>query len=143
MKTTDQISLEKRYSQTKLITEQVQQDGFISDVDLDLDIDYNGEAVDVDAPKQVRVKYGINVEYRGFGIKGIDVHFISASPFSFEIITYDENEDEVRKSIDVDLSSLQHVDTQFNVGRYGEVFPQSINIKLNKDFVPYSGTLVF
>ncbi len=142
----DQKILQEIYTKVnRPINEQLDENTFRSMVKLEVDVDYDTEKsyTEVDAPEQIEVVYSIHIEYRSYGIKGIDTHFVSASPFSIDTIDYDENDDEIRKTINIDLSNLQEINTELNVNKYGQVYPTSLSVKINKNLQPYEAVLVF
>jgi hypothetical protein len=150
MKNKDQILLEEMYFKTtkkNVLNEETTNDDsvFYDNVPLDLELDYGtgGSFIDItDKPKDVLVKYRIDVQYGRSGIYGISTAYVNAAPFSIEVTDYDDNDNEIVSRIDVDLKGL-NVETELNVTRSGQIIPSSITIKLNKDMQPYYGLLKF
>lgn len=149
MKNKDQILLEEMYFKTKKgLNEQFDSEDnsvFYDKVPLELELDYDsgGSFVDItDKPKDVLVKYKIDIQYGRSGIYGISTSYVNAAPFSIEVTDYDENDNEIVNRFDIDLKGLD-VETELNIIRSGQVIPYSFTIKLNKDMKPYSGVLKF
>lgn len=148
MRNKDQMVLEEMYFKTKnVLKEETTNDDsvFYDNVPLDLELDYEsgGSFVDItDKPKDIVVKYRIDVQYGRSGIYGISTAYVNAAPFSIEVTDYDENDNEIVNRIDVDLKGL-NVETELNVTRSGQVIPSSFTIKINKDMKPYYGLLKF
>lgn len=138
------LTLEQTYLKSKGLIKEQAENEFVSSVKLSV-FPAGGSNFDVDAPSELMVKYRIEPEYRSYGIKEINVGFIGAAPFSFETITYDENDDEVRDTVDVNFSNLDNIqkEVDFNVGQYGQVFPSEIEVHLENDFTPYLVKLIF
>ena len=149
MKNKDQILLEEMYFKTKKgLNEQFDSKDnsvFYDKVPLELELDYgsSGSFIDItDKPKDVLVKYKIDIQYGRSGIYGISTSYVNAAPFSIEVTDYDENDNEIVNRFDIDLKGL-NVETELNVNRSGQVIPSSITIKLNNEMKPYSGVLKF
>ena len=140
MRNKDQIVLENIYLKSKGIIKEQVDDVFQSEIELDIDLQFNTEEIfDYRKPKSVMVRYRIEPDYRSYGIKGIDVSFVSASPFSIELIGHDDSETDV----DIDISVLPEVDTDFSVGDRGQVYPQTLEVKLGSDMKPIAAKLIF
>lgn len=142
MRNKDQITLEEKYLQTRGILKEQSENQFTSEVDLDVYAEPIGETAHVNHPKKINVRYNIEVDFRSYGIKEINVSFVSADSFSAELVKWGEDDDDV-SNFEVDLSSLQNVETEFNVGQYGQVFPTSLEVKLGQDLKPVSAKLIF
>jgi len=130
MKDNDNLILENLYMQSKrvLLNEQ-NGDTFNGDVNLSIYL----EEEDVEAPRDVHVEYRIEVEYRSYGIKEINVYFVSCDSFNIEKVTLDESGNQSMVEHKIDLSSLESVETNFEVGRYGSVFPKELVVNLRKE----------
>jgi len=149
MRNKDQQLLEEMYFKTKKgLTEQFDSKDnsvFYDKVPLELQLDYgsSGSFVDItDKPKDVLVKYKIDIQYGRSGIYGISTSYVNAAPFSIEVTDYDENDNEIVNRFDIDLKGL-NVETELNISRSGQVIPSSIIIKLNNEMKPYQGVLKF
>jgi len=145
MKNKDQILLEKLYLKTKNMLFEQNDNIFRSSVKLEIDLDYNNEKSysEVNAQDQINVNYEISVEYRSYGIKGIDIYFVSAENFNIDIINYDDEDNEQVVSKTIDITSLKNIETEFTMSQHRGVYPTSFVVKLNKDFEPYQATLKF
>jgi len=140
MRNKDQVLLENIYLKSKGIIKEQVDNVFKSEVELDIDLQFNTEEVfDVNKPKSVMVRYRIEPDYRSYGIEGINVSFVSASPFTIEVVGHDDSE----TPVDIDLSVLPEVDAEFSVGKYGQVFPQTLEVKLGSDMKPIAAKLIF
>jgi hypothetical protein len=149
MRDKDQIILEDAYSKTKKVLNEQNDDIFESEVDLDVfDYDFTqGGSVytETELPDKISVKYRIEVEYRSYGIKGIYATFISAPTFTIGVISYPDPNDDTKteeKLVTVDLSNIE-VETEFNVTKYGGVYPETFEVTLDKDLKPVSAKLIF
>jgi hypothetical protein len=149
MRNKDQQLLEEMYFKTKKgLNEQFDSKDnsvFYDKVPLELELDYgsSGSFVDItDKPKDVLVKYKIDIQYGRSGIYGISTSYVNAAPFSIEVTDYDENDNEIVNRFDIDLKGL-NVETELNISRSGQVIPSSITIKLNNEMKPYQGILKF
>ena len=128
------LTLEQVYLKSKGLLREQAEDEFVSEVDLS--VYPSGDShVEIEAPRKINVKYRIDIEYRSWGIKGITPYFLAADPFSFDIITYDENDDPIKQPVEVDLSKLEDSkkNVKLSVGDYGEVFPFELAVHLNSD----------
>lgn len=140
MRNKDQVLLENIYLKSKGIIKEQVDDIFQSEIELDIDLQFNTEEVfDVNKPKSVMVRYRIEPDYSSYGIEGINVSFVSASPFTIEVVGHDYSE----TPVDIDLSILPEVDAEFSVGKYGQVFPQTLEVKLGSDMKPIAAKLIF
>ena len=138
------LTLEQTYLKSKGLLKEQTADEFVSSVKLSV-YRVDGSNFEIDAPSELMVKYRIEPEYRSYGIKEINVGFIGAAPFSFEKITYDENDDEVIETVDVNFSNLANIqkEVDFNVGQYGQVFPSEIEVHIGNDLAPSFVKLIF
>lgn len=149
MKDKDNLILENLYMRSKgILLKEQNGDSFSSDVNLSVFLE--GEE-DIQSPRDVHVEYRIEVEYRSYGIKEINVFFISCKPFVVEKVSVDENGNQSMSEHKIDLSSLESVESDFSVGQYGSVFPNQIIVNLKKEvdkkgnevLIPVSATLEF
>lgn len=130
MKDKDNLILENLYMKSKgILLKEQSGDTFKNDVNLSVYL----EEEDIEAPKDVGVEYKIEVEYRSYGIKEINVSFVSCDSFVVEKISLDENGKESMSEHKIDLSSLESVETIFSVGIYGSVFPKNLVVNLKKE----------
>lgn len=138
------LTLEQVYLKSKGLIKEQAENEFVSEVDLSV-YPSGGSNVDIENPKKIMVKYTIDVDYRSYGIKGITAHLIGASPFSFDIVTYDDNDDPIREPVNVDLSRLDDNQKKVNldIGKYGQVFPYELEVHLNEDYTAYELILNF
>lgn len=138
------LTLEQTYLKSKGLLKEQAENEFVSSVKLSL-FPAGGSNFDVDAPSELMVKYTIEPEYRSYGIREINVGFIGAAPFSFDAITYDENENELIKNVDVNFSNLANIEkeVEFNVGSSGQVFPSEIEVHIGNDLAPSFVKLIF
>jgi hypothetical protein len=148
MKDNDNILLENLYMKSKgILLKEQSGDIFNSDVNLSVYLDEE----DIDSPRDVHVEYRIEVEYRSYGIKEINVSFVSCKPFVVETVSVDENGNQSMSEHKIDLSSLESVESDFSVGQYGSVFPNQIIVNLKKEvdkkgnevLIPFSARLEF
>lgn len=149
MKDKDNLILENLYMKSKgILLKEQNGDTFKSDVNLSV---YLEGDEDIKSPRDVGVEYKIEVEYRSYGIKEINTSFVSCHPFIVETVSIDENGNESMSEHKIDLSSLESVETNFSVGKYGSVFPKELVVSLKKEvdkkgneiFIPVSARLDF
>jgi hypothetical protein len=128
------LTLEQVYLKSKGLLREQAEDEFVSEVDLTV-YPHRDSHVEIEAPRTTHVKYRIDIEYRSWGIKSITPYLLAASPFSFDIITYDENDDPIKQPVEVDLSRLEDSkkNSDLSVGDYGQVFPFELAVHLNSD----------
>lgn len=128
------LTLEQVYLKSKGLLREQAEDEFVSEVDLSV-YPSGSSNVEIEAPRKITVKYRIDVEYRSWGIKSITPYFLAASPFSFNIITYDENDDPIKQPVEVDFSTLEDgkKNVDLSIGDYGQVFPYELEVHLNND----------
>jgi hypothetical protein len=149
MKDNDNILLENLYMKSKGILLK-EQSGDIFNSDVNLSVYLEGEE-DIESPRDVHVEYRIEVEYRSYGIKEINVSFVSCDSFNIEKVTLDENGNQSMVEHKIDVSSLENVETNFSVGVYGSVFPKNLVVNLRKEtdkkgnevLIPASAKLYF
>lgn len=140
MRNKDQIFLENIYLKSKGMIKEEVDNVFQMEVELDIDLQFDtNEIFDIRKPKSVMVRYRIEPDYRSYGIKEINVSFVSADTFDIEVIGHDDSE----KSFEIDLSSLQEIGTEFSVGEYGEVYPKTLEVKFNSNIKPIEAKLIF
>lgn len=129
MKDNDNIILENLYMKSKgILLKEQNNDIFSNDVLLSINLEEN-----FDAPRDVHVKYRIEVEYREYGIKEINTYFVSCSPFVVEVSSINEDGDQKVDEYDIDISSLENVETSLSVGDYGGVFPKELSVTLRME----------
>jgi hypothetical protein len=143
MRTKDQILLEEKYLQTKNIIKEQNESQYSSKVPLTVYTEeMEGETFNLDHPKSIGVDYNIEIDFKSYGIRGIDVSFNSADSFYAEVVKWGEDKDEVT-DVYIDLSGLSNVTCEFSVGDRGDVFPKEFEIFVDKEFKPISAKLIF
>ena len=143
MRTNDEILLEEKYLQTRNIIKEQNESQYSSEVALTVYTeDMEGETFNLDHPKSIGVNYNIEIDFRSYGIKGIDVSFNSADSFTAQVVKWGEDSDEVT-DVDVDLSGLTDVPCEFSVGDRGSVFPVELQVFIDREFKPKSAKLIF
>jgi hypothetical protein len=143
MRTKDQIRLEEKYLQTRNVIKEQKENEYSSEVTLKVfPEDMGEETFNLDHPRTINVKYNIEIDFRSYGIKGIDVFFNSADSFTAQVVKWGEDQDEVT-DVNIDSSILSDVPCEFSVGDYGSVYPKEFEIFVNKEFKPISAKLIF
>lgn len=154
MRDNDQIFLEDCYSKTKkTLNEQSYENEnvFISEVTVDLDdSDFRAKHPDFDfsSSAKTKVKYSLDIEYRSWGIKGIDAKAISVENFTVEYLDYSKGEDKEEEGrITVEMSNFDasKMAVEMNIGEHGSIYPVTLRLALDPDYKPIAekSTLLF
>lgn len=156
MKNRDSLLLENCYNKVQgLVQEQMEDREYEAVVDLDY-IKFEGTAFDesahdfgvVNLPKKEKdkltIKYKIQPNYSQRGIEDISAYGFKLSPFVITKIDEDFKDKAVKKFESVDLSTAE-VEYFFNMRKWGEFFPTSIKLVIDKNLnvIPDKCTIEF
>ena len=159
MKNKDQIFLEDMYLKTRNIINEDSND-LVFECVVDLDVLQYKKGVYFDHPKEIRVKYRLEFEYKSWGISGASAIILGFEPFTITVTDefIDSLSDEEREVSSVmDDSFAEHKreveivyskDMRVEWGRitsdsYGQIRPNSVEFFFDDDFKVESINLVF
>lgn len=142
MNNKDLKTLQEAYSQISPLKEQFEDDNtfFAENVEVDI-FDLPSDIADMSSNSKTNVKYSIQIEYRNWGIKGIEIgRIINIDPITIEIARNDENltpAGEITinpmeaESIEVEAANGKSV-----VDDYGQVFPTRVEVHMGNSDKP-------
>ena len=159
MKNKDQIILEDMYLKTRNIINEDNND-LVFDCVVDLDVLQQKQGVYIDHPREIRVKYKLEFEYKSWGISGASAVLLGFEPFTITVTdefldSLSDEEKEVHSSMDdsftehkreIDIAYSK--DMRVEWGRitsdsYGQIRPTSIEFLFEDDFKVEYINLVF
>lgn len=113
------------------------QDEFSYDVDLDLQVDGLGEGEAATGPEKISLTYSIELDWRSWGLKDINVFPRGKVEFEAEIVDVDDNVvDAITVSFDIGDAELNWVEGHSYV-------PESLEIRVDRSGKVLSAELNF
>jgi hypothetical protein len=125
-----------------LISEQSDENKFNTQVFVEInDYDFRSRNPDKDpdTSSKAKIEYSIDIDYRSWGIKGIDVSILSVDDFTIEYIDYSLGDDKEKyELLKVKTSSMDcsKINKELNIGKFGQIFPQKLELHVDEHYVP-------
>ena len=140
----DHLILEDQYSKVgkKVLKEQSGDMTFEAEVEVDLTINNSkSDHIEYDSyHTKTRVVYAIDIEYRSYGIKEINMgRIISIDDFTISYTDYSDGENEEKEGelvIQIPKNDLSDISVKFGIHEYGAVYPTSLEITLDDKLKP-------